>query len=200
MDNLFTILNKGGVLMYPLYLCSFIALVIILAKWVELFWVEHRTKSFVEMIRQLLSKNEMKKIRGLGSKNGSPLERVLYFTKERQENLPKCFELEANEEIDKLGSFLPILAVITRISPLLGLLGTVVGMIQVFYGIELSGGNVNTTSLAGGIWMALLTTVYGLSVAIPVIIFHHYFLRKIERIASQMNNTLERLLLKINED
>lgn len=185
-------------MMYPLYLCSFVALVIILAKWTELLWAEHKTKSFTAIINPLLQKGEGAKIRDMGRVKGSPLERVFHFTKEKEEKLSKNFELQVNEETERLESLLPVLAVIARISPLLGLLGTVVGMIKVFYRIELFGGSVDAASLGGGIWMALLTTACGLSIAIPVIVFHQYFLRKINRITSQMSNLLERLLLEID--
>lgn len=200
MENLLQLLNKGGVLMYPLYLCSFIALAIILGKGMELLRVEHRLRLFMEKIKAFIRKGEGEQVRQMGREGGSILEKVLYATKGEKKNLRKSLELEANEEIEKLEGGLPILATIARISPLLGLLGTVVGMIQAFHRIEISGGNVNTQNLAGGIWMALLTTAYGLSLAIPVIVFHQYFLRKIDRIASRMNNILEKIFLGVEKN
>ena len=75
--------------------------------------------------------------------------------------------------------FMPTLEVIAQVSPLIGLLGTVIGMIDSFNELELGGSLVDPSILAGGIWTALLTTAMGLIVAIPALISHYFFDRKI---------------------
>ena len=92
-------------------------------------------------------------------------------------------ELEAGEK------HLRILSVIGSTATLLGLLGTVTGMVQTFKTIEGAGGMADVTVLAGGIWEALLTTVFGLCVAIPTVVFFHYFESIIDGRAARLKNT-----------
>ena len=92
--------------------------------------------------------------------------------------------------LKKIESFLPTLDIIAQVSPLLGLLGTVIGMISSFNQLELGGSLVDPSVLAGGIWTALLTTAIGLIVAIPALISHHYFEKKIIVIQQNINSLL----------
>lgn len=97
-------------------------------------------------------------------------------------------EHEMNIIIRELEGWLPALGVSSRIAPLLGLLGTVMGMIDTFKTIELKGGNVNILFLSKGIWEALLTTEVGLIIAIVAAIFYHFFLRRIDEISFFVEN------------
>ena len=93
-----------------------------------------------------------------------------------------------------MGKNLRGLGIIGHISPLLGLLGTVAGMIEAFITIEELGGRVDASVLAGGIWEALITTAFGLSVAIPAIVFYHYFEGRVDDIAAQMKDAASEIL------
>ncbi len=106
----------------------------------------------------------------------------------RQEGL-RC----AREELERLGSYLRLLEVIATSAPLLGLLGTVLGMIEAFQAMQAAGREVDPANLSGGIWVALLTTAVGLAVAIPVSLLHSWFERRVERQAFAMHNDLDRL-------
>jgi biopolymer transport protein ExbB len=88
--------------------------------------------------------------------------------------------------LEQLENHLNTLAAIARISPLLGLLGTVTGMILAFKQVEALGGQVNVEVLAGGIWEALLTTAVGLSIAIPTMAAFNYFEARVEKTRSRM--------------
>ncbi len=90
----------------------------------------------------------------------------------------------------RLESHLTTLAVISQVAPLLGLMGTVLGMVQAFYAVQQAGGDVNPSALAGGIWEALLTTVFGLGVAIPAYLAWHGF----ERLVHTRLEAIEELL------
>lgn len=94
----------------------------------------------------------------------------------------------ANLDLQQLRSHLRTLGFISTVSPLLGLLGTVIGMIAAFQGIEAAGQQVDPTVLSGGIWQALLTTAVGLAVAIPVSMAHAWLERRIDRVADQIEN------------
>lgn len=100
----------------------------------------------------------------------------------------------ARGELDALGHFMKVLEVIATVAPLVGLPGTVVGMVEAFQAMELAGSNVNPAVLSGGIWKALLTTAAGLIVAIPAFIAHSWFERKTERAAGMLQDDLELFL------
>ncbi len=91
----------------------------------------------------------------------------------------------------KQSSHLRSLQLVAAISPLLGLLGTVIGMVAAFSTLESAGQSVNPAMLAGGIWTALLTTVAGLSVAIPAMVAHHFFVGKIRSLEQKMRHIVE---------
>ena len=99
----------------------------------------------------------------------------------------------ARASMAKLTSLLRPLEVIANTAPLLGLLGTVLGMIEAFRAMESAGAQVNPAILSGGIWQALLTTAVGLSVAIPTSIVHSWFERRAEREAAAMQDVLDQV-------
>jgi biopolymer transport protein ExbB len=100
--------------------------------------------------------------------------------------LEKTFGHAATREVRKMERFLPTLYLIASISPLLGLLGTVAGMIKAFQAIENLGGKVDSSVLAGGIWEAMLTTALGLGVAIPAMVAHNYLQGKVHAMVADM--------------
>tara|TARA_R110002126_G_scaffold10615_9_gene48898 strand:- start:7751 stop:8509 length:759 start_codon:yes stop_codon:yes gene_type:complete len=95
--------------------------------------------------------------------------------------------------LEALRSWLRPLEVIGSLAPLLGLFGTVLGMISAFQGLEAAGNKVNPAILSGGIWEALLTTAVGLAVAMPVVVVHNYFDRAIERLAHEMESLVTQI-------
>nr|WP_264194047.1 MotA/TolQ/ExbB proton channel family protein [Marinomonas algarum] len=99
-------------------------------------------------------------------------------------------ERRAMNRLSQLRAYLRPLEIIATLSPLLGLLGTVLGMITAFQQMEGAGNQVDPSVLSGGIWQALLTTAVGLAVAIPVVTLHSWLERKVERIAHNMNDAV----------
>lgn len=99
-------------------------------------------------------------------------------------------ERRAMNQLSQFRSFLRPLEIIATLSPLLGLLGTVLGMITAFQQMEGAGSQVDPSVLSGGIWQALLTTAVGLAVAIPVVTLQSWLERKVERIAHNMNDAV----------
>lgn len=102
----------------------------------------------------------------------------------------------ASAQLEQLRAWLRALEVIAALSPLLGLLGTVLGMIEAFRQLELAGSQVDPAILSGGIWQALLTTAAGLSVAIPVVLVHSWLERRVERCAHRMEDAVTRLFTR----
>ncbi len=130
---------------------------------------------------------------------GRPADRVLAHgmaalaEKAEAEMVERELERQGNGELDRLRRNLRTLEVIAMVSPLLGLLGTVLGMIQSFQELELAGGSANAAVLAGGIWQALLTTAAGLIVAIPAAIAASLLSAKVDRVAHGIEDAVSGL-------
>jgi len=172
------IILAGGWLMAPILLCSTLAVAIV----IERFWSLRRSRvipdGVSEMVEGWASREELD-LRHLNQlRSGSALGRVLAAALSNR-NRPRDLIKEAVEDtgrhvVHELERFLNTLGTIAGIAPLLGLLGTVIGMIKVFSAIMIHGvGNAN--ELAGGISEALITTAAGLTVAIPAYFFYRYF-------------------------
>lgn len=101
---------------------------------------------------------------------------------------------EASGYLTGLRSHLRSIELIASLAPLIGLLGTVLGMIEAFQAMELAGKNVDPSTLSGGIWKALLTTAVGLIVAIPATVIHNWLERRIERVSDQIQDRVGRLM------
>jgi len=110
----------------------------------------------------------------------SELKRV--FRPGGPEQNQEVLDIFAREIADRLDRFLPLLGVIVRVAPLMGLLGTILGMINTFSRLSSAQGGVDLTMLAGGIWQALITTAVGLLIAIPVLLIQHWFLIRKKRV------------------
>jgi biopolymer transport protein ExbB len=104
-----------------------------------------------------------------------------------------------DEEIRGLSRYLTALATIGNIAPLLGLLGTVLGMIKAFMVIQQMGGKVNASVLAGGIWEAMLTTALGLAVALPTMVAHSYLVSRVDRYEAQLQDGSVALLKTLSK-
>lgn len=191
------IVQSGGWLMVPILLCSIVAAAIC----VERLWTLQRSrivpKNLVSQIWSAVKTEDLDahKLRELRS--NSPLGQVLAAgvanAKRGREVMKEAMEEAASQVSHDMERYLTSLGIIASISPLLGLLGTVVGMINVFTALMLEGaGNANV--LAGGISQALITTAAGLSVAIPALIFHRFFLRRIDELIVTMEQEASKLM------
>lgn len=191
------IVQSGGWLMVPILLCSIVAAAIS----VERLWTLQRAritpKNLLAQVWGALKNNEMDSQRLRDLRASSPLGQVLAAgvanARRGREVMKEAMEEVASQVSHDLERYLTSLGVIASISPLLGLLGTVVGMIKVFTALMLEGaGNANV--LAGGISQALITTAAGLSVAIPAIMFHRFFLRRVDELVVTMEQEAVKLV------
>jgi len=172
------IILAGGWLMVPILLCSTLSVAII----IERFWTLRRSKvtpeGLTSMVEDWAARHELDARHLEQIKNESPLGRIysaaLINRKRPRVAIKEAVEDTGRHVVHDLERFLNTLGTIAGISPLLGLLGTVVGMIKVFSAIMISGvGDANV--LAGGISQALITTAAGLTVAIPSYFFYRFF-------------------------
>ena len=191
------IIQAGGWLMLPILLCSIVAAAIS----VERLWSLQRTrilpKNLLAQTWTSLKQEEFDQQRIRDLRSGSPLGHVLAAgisnAKRGREIMKEAMEEAITQVNHDLERYLTALGTIASIAPLLGLLGTVVGMIDVFNSLMLEGaGNANV--LAGGISTALITTAAGLSVAIPALMFHRFFLRRVDEIVVDVETESSKLV------
>lgn len=186
---MFEMIQAGGVLMIPILLCSVLATVIVLERLWTLQEKKIAPKHLVAQVWQWHQGNNVDEEHLRALSNNSPLGRVLASGLANR-NHPREFMKEAIEEtgrqvVQELERYLNTLGTIASVSPLLGLLGTVIGMIKVFAEITTMGVG-NPGALASGISMALITTAAGLTVAIPALIFYRYFRGKVDALVLVM--------------
>lgn len=191
------IVQSGGWLMVPILLASVVAAAIA----VERLWTLQRSritpKNLLAQVWSSLKNNEMDVQRLRELRESSPLGLVLATgisnARRGRDVMKEAMEEVGSQVSHDLERYLTSLGVIASIAPLLGLLGTVVGMIRVFTALMLEGaGNANV--LAGGISQALITTAAGLSVAIPALMFHRFFLRRVDELTKTMEQEAGKLV------
>jgi biopolymer transport protein ExbB len=190
------IIEKGGVLMYPIMALSVISLAIFMERMFTLRKEKFAPVAFTKMIKSLLSRKAYIEAESLCKENDSAISRVIHeVIQNRTQPWPQLVEAAegaGKREADRLERFQEAMSTIVALSPLLGLLGTVFGMITLFS--VLSGGGVgDPQALSGGIAVALLTTAAGLSVAIPAQIFHYVIKMRSDSIV----NVLEKESMEI---
>jgi len=185
-------LAKGGILVAPILTCSILALAVFLERMIRFAKVKIRGFGLVRNVAEHIRKGEHKEALGLASKSDSPMGRILAHAIEvvdqDRETLETVIAHSTEEEVRGLSRYLQALATIGNIAPILGLLGTVLGMIKAFMVIQQMGGKVNAAVLAGGIWEAMLTTALGLAVALPTMVAHSYLISRVDRYESQLRD------------
>jgi biopolymer transport protein ExbB len=189
---MYSLFIKGGFLMWPIALCSIVSLTIILERFYYFNKTRPKSKNLSERVHLLLKNNKVDDAFSVADEDKSFLGRFLCVglkvMNQPAEEKQKILRRAGSRELEQADARLRVLSVIGNISTLLGLTGTVTGMIQTFMKIEKIGGIADVAVLAGGIWEALLTTAAGLFVAIPTLIFYHYFEGVVDNRAIQMKN------------
>ncbi len=184
MENFYDYIEKGGIIFSILLILSAVGLTLITYKFIEInFFNDLDLESFEKDLTDSANISDFERL--LDSRPSSEKKIFLIETINIIEgNTSKTLK---DQEIETLlqkkylksQKFLPSLEIIAQVSPLIGLLGTVIGMIDSFNELELGGSLVDPSVLAGGIWTALLTTAMGLIVAIPALISHYFFDKKL---------------------
>ncbi|WP_341937063.1 MotA/TolQ/ExbB proton channel family protein [Marinimicrobium sp. C2-29] len=200
---MFEIITAGGWLMVPIIICS----ILVIGIGGERYWTLEPKKiaprHLLAQVWSWIKNNQLdaSKLREL--KQSSPLGRILAAglsnSRHGREVMKDSIQEAASQVIHDMERYLTILSTIANIAPLLGLLGTVIGMIKVFTAIMLQGTG-NAAVLAGGISEALITTAAGLTVAIPAMILHRFFQRRVDTIVVTMEEEAVKLVDALHSD
>lgn len=193
LTELFEFLARGGPLMVPIALCSIISLTIFIERLYALQRNRVLPPHFLSVIDPYIRDKKWSEARGLSDQSESSMARILRggFRRigESRRSVREGMEEAGRRVADQLGRFVGALGAISSVAPLLGLLGTVTGMIDVFQRVDSTiqtTGDVQADVLAGGIWEALMTTAAGLAVAIPSFIAFKYLEGRIDRYINEL--------------
>lgn len=188
---MFDLFVKGGPVMYPLLFSSIIALGYTLER-VFAYYLAGRKAENPSFIHDLIEKNEILQALELAMNTPGPvasvLEAGLRHAGEAKEQLEEIISLRGSSELKRLNQNLHIIELVGRIAPLLGLLGTVLGLVDAFMEVSEVKSAIDPSLLAGGIWEALLTTVAGMVIAIPAMVSHHFLEHRVQAFAWEMKH------------
>jgi len=198
--QLLTLFKDGGWMMYPLVLCSLIGLGVIIAKAWTLHVAHSGTKKVLEDVEEATRAGDLNGAIAIAAETPGPTAAILLAGLRRiqgsrlaQGELEKAVATTGTIELGFLERGLVILATIANVAPLMGFLGTVLGMILAFGAIE-SAGEVEPSLVAGGIKVALLTTAAGLIIAVPVSIGYNFFVTRIDQLIVDMEQGSQKII------
>lgn len=196
--SLLSLLAQAGWTMIPLYACSLAAFAVLIRKGLQF---AHEGVGDTSVLgSSALDEGPDEAVRRHVAGHTGPLARVLAAAAQRLDRPDQAEQAAARTavaELDALEAWLPLLAFLAQAAPLFGLLGTVVGMVDLFSSMESAGNEVSTTTLSSGIWKALLTTAAGLVIAIPTLGAHVWFTRRLELLRHHMEGGVGRMLARV---
>ena len=194
----YELMVQGGILMWPILLTSIVALGISVERFFTLRRAAIDTREFMDTMRQVLRRNRIEEALEICDETNSPVSRIMKAGilnhDRKKEDIRAAMEDAGHLEVPRLERYLSALATCASISPLLGLLGTVQGMIKAFAEIQMKQGLVVPADLAEGINNALLTTAAGLCVAIPTLVIYNYFVTRVDNMVVEMEISSSELL------
>jgi len=196
-SEIIEIIRKAGIFVYPIFLCSIVGLSIFLQK----MWILRTNRIlpdiFLDRLYTYLSKNKFSEALNLATLNNSSIARIAYAALQKngssKEQIKESMEGAGRREAGELSRYIEGLATISNVSTLLGLLGTISGMIKIFSVIS-ENTIVDPSSLAGGISEALYTTAFGLLVAIPAFIAYKYLVGRSDEFVNELEDESKRIM------
>lgn len=200
MKHALEFFSKGGPVMYPLLLCSIIALAVIIEKLLTLRRKKVIIPEVVGVLDNIKESGDMSLALSICEKHQGPFANIIRHGLENfalpREDLKETLSDQGRQEVHQMEKGLIFLETIGAIAPLLGLLGTVTGILRVFNVISVMGVG-QATQLAGGISEALITTIAGLFIGIPAVFMYNYFINKAEGLVLEIEKYSVILLNKV---
>ncbi|MEY2488464.1 MAG: biopolymer transport protein ExbB [Verrucomicrobiota bacterium] len=200
LQTMVSFFTKGGLFMWPLLACSIVTVTTIVLSILTLREKKVLPLVIESEIERLVPGGSAERLMRIVNDDNSSLARITRVALQhmrwpRSENI-EFAQTKARAELVRLERGLIVLEVVTGIAPLIGLIGTVSGLVQVFSGLGLSSGAADTKAVALGISMALNCTIFGLSIAVPSLIAFSYFSKKVEVLSVQMESVVSDLIAK----
>ena len=182
----------GGWMMWPLALVSVMVTAIIIERILLFSSCPFPARDFTERLEKAVEGDTAPLLEAMGSI--ALLKRFSDLMASSHPQREASLRIEGEAVVRKLEKHLSMLSILARLAPLMGLLGTVLGMISTFSEIASAQAGVNMNQLAGGIWQALITTAAGLVIAIPALFFLHHFQSRVNSVASALSEAANAML------
>ena len=182
----------GGWMMWPLALVSVMVMAIIIERILLFSSCPFPTRDFTERLEKAVEGDTAPLLEAMG--RIALLKRFSDLMASSHPQRESSLRIEGEAVVRKLEKHLSMLSILARLAPLMGLLGTVLGMISTFSEIANAQAGVNMNQLAGGIWQALITTAAGLVIAIPALFFLHHFQSRVNSVASALSEAANAML------
>lgn len=194
---------KGGWLMIPLFILSIITIYLFGMKWWAIRKATKVDSNFMKDIRDFIHEGKMKSAIALCQQTDTPVARLVEKGIERMgrplQDIQTAVENMGNVEVARLEKGLPMLATIAGGAPMIGFLGTVMGMVQAFFNMAQAGNNIDITLLSGGIYTAMVTTVAGLIVGIMAYFGYNFLTSQVSDVVFKMQNTTVEFMDMLHE-
>ena len=194
---------KGGWLMVPLVILSIVTIYMFGMKWWAIRKATKVDPNFMKDIRDFIHEGKMKSAISLCQKTDTPVARLVEKGIERMgrplQDIQTAVENMGNVEVARLEKGLPMLATIAGGAPMIGFLGTVMGMVQAFFNMAQAGNNIDITLLSGGIYTAMVTTVAGLIVGIMAYFGYNFLTSQVSDVVFKMQNTTVEFMDMLHE-
>ena len=194
---------KGGVVMIPIFLLSLIAIYIFVERWYVIAKAGHEDMNFMNRIKDYIYDSKIDAAMALCKSSISPASRMVEKGITRigrpLNDVNTAIENVGKLEVYKLEKGLPTLATIAGAAPMIGFLGTVIGMIKAFYDMSNAGNNIDVSLLSNGIYTAMVTTVAGLIVGILAYFAYNMLVAKVEKVIFRLEATSSEFMDILNE-
>lgn len=194
---------KGGWLMIPLFILSIITIYLFGMKWWAIRKATKIDPNFMKDIRDFVHNGKVKSAVALCQQTDTPVARLVEKGIERMgcplQDIQTAVENMGNVEVARLEKGLPMLATIAGGAPMIGFLGTVMGMVQAFFNMAQAGSNIDITLLSGGIYTAMVTTVAGLIVGIMAYFGYNFLTAQVSDVVFKMQNTTVEFMDMLHE-
>jgi biopolymer transport protein ExbB len=201
--NILELAFKGGWVMIPILLLFFIALGVFIERLLVINKAAKEDDSFMDRIRDYVHEGNIKSAEKLCAKTNTPYARMINKGLQRlrrpMNDIQIAIENAGNIEVAKLEKGFAWIATTAAIAPMLGFFGTVTGMVRAFFDMANAGSNVDITLLSSGIYEALITTVAGLSVGIPVLLAYNYLTARLDNVITKMESHTMDFMDLLNE-
>ncbi len=184
--NIWSLMIKGGIVMIPLVILSIVAIYIFIERYFAISRASGEETNFMNNIRDFIHNGRIDSAKSLCRNNQTPISRMIAKGIVRigrpLTDINAAIENVGKLEIAKLEKNIAVLATVAGAAPMLGFLGTVIGMVRAFYNMSTAGPNIDISLLAGGIYEAMITTITGLTVGIIAYICYNILVARIEKV------------------
>lgn len=192
------LLTSGGPVMWLLFLAGAVALAVFIERWLHYHRAQINSSEFLNGVRNVLKRDNVVEAVSICDATPGPIARLVkiaILNRERgRDGVREALEEAGLLEVPRLEERLNLLATITQLAPLLGLLGTVLGFIRIFSALEQAGPYAHSGLMAGGVWQALVCTAAGLALAIPCYAGYNYLVNRVNSIVLDMERSATDIL------